>query len=509
MTRNRILILAALVLAPFAFLVGVGTYHLFHTGWTFIAWWPMAACLVAAYGLSWHWTRKKTKLLPNTGFEKPPDLWTDRDAAAWQLVEKRANAIVAITADEMADPKRYSDLAIAMSQEIARVYNPGAADPFGHLTLPEILTCFELVAGDLSRKVNQYVPGSHILTVNQWKQTRKAIDWGQTALNISWLARAVFNPLTTGVQYLASKASGKVFEQAQQNVMLWFQVAFVHELGRHLIELNSGRLKVGALKYRELMQQVESPGTTVPGQSAPSLSVVVIGQVKAGKSSLVNALLGDHQAATDVIPATVGSTRYELKLPDFPPLVIVDTAGYGVNGPTEAEVRNAVESAGHADLILFVAHARTAARSADADMLSKLTSAIALNPQLKFPHMLGVLTHTDLLSPVMEWQPPYNWQTGSRPKEVQMREAATLAQDSVGPRVEGFVPVCTAAGKEWNVRDGLTELMAAAMDDARGTALLKMFHREGRAGAGRKAVDQLLSAGREALRILWESSKRR
>jgi membrane protein implicated in regulation of membrane protease activity len=59
MTRNRILILMALVLAPFVFLVGVGTYHLWITGWTLIVWWPMAACLTAAYGLSWYWTRKK------------------------------------------------------------------------------------------------------------------------------------------------------------------------------------------------------------------------------------------------------------------------------------------------------------------------------------------------------------------------------------------------------------------------------------------------------------------
>ncbi len=507
MTRTRFLILAVLVVAPFLFLMGVGSYHLFVTGWTIIAWWPMAACLAAAYGLGWYWTHRRRKILPNTGVDSPPEIWTDRDAHAWTLVEKKAALVTRITADEMADPKRYADLAIDLSLEIARVYNPTAADPFGHLTLPEILTCAELVAHDLTTKVNTYLPGSHILTVNQWKQSRQVIDWGQRALNISWLARAVFNPVSTGIQYLASRASGAVFKEAQQNVMLWFHTAFVHQLGKHLIELNSGRLRVGAAKYREIMETAQNAADEPGRMAAPSLTVAVIGQVKAGKSSLVNALLGEHKAATDVVPTTVGAIRYDLKLPDQPPVTIVDTAGYGLAGPTEAELAGAVEAAAGADLVLFASQARNAARQADVEMLRKLTAAFARQPHLKFPNMLGVLTHVDLLSPVMEWKPPYDWQAGTRPKEGQMREAVASAQEQLGEKLKVIVPVCTAAGKEWNVTDGLTELMAAAMDDAHGTALLKLFHTEARAGAARKTVDQVLSAGREALRILWASAK--
>ena len=58
------------------------------------------------------------------------------------------------------------------------------------------------------------------------------------------------------------------------------------------------------------------------------------------------------------------------------------------------------------------------------------------------------------------------------------------------------------------MREGLTALMAAAMDDTHGTSLVKLLHREGRAGAARKTVDQVLNAGREALGILWQSVKR-
>lgn len=503
MNPRRILALVALALAPFLFLVCVGSYHLYVTGWGFIAWWPMAACLALAYGLGWYWTRRsKAKLLPDTGIADPPTTWTDRDRQAWKIVERRAASITNVTAEQLADAHRYADTAISLALEVAQVYNPGATDPFGHLTLPEIVTCAELVSRDMNERVNKYIPGSHLLSVNDWKSAKRAVDWGKTAMDVSWLARAVLNPINTSVQYLASKASGSIWNRVQDNVMLWFQTAFVHELGKHLIELNSGRLRVGAEKYREI---VEREGASVPGSS---LSIAVVGQVKAGKSSLVNALLGENRAATDVLPTTERSTKYELKLPDQAPLTIVDTAGYGENGPTEAEVANALIAAENADMILFVGHARTAARRADVDMLAKLAAAFLAKPHLRFPPTIAAMTHVDLLSPAMEWSPPYDWQSGERVKEINMKEAVVQLREQLGERIAAAAPVCTASGREWNVREGLTALMAAAMDDSHGTSLLKLLHRQGHAGAARKTVDQVLNAGREALGILWQSVKR-
>jgi uncharacterized protein len=507
MKWQRIALVAFLALAPFLFLITVGTYHLWATGWGFIAWWPMAASLALAYFLGWLWTRKgNLRLLPNTNIPEPPTTWTARDQQAWAIVEKKAAAITTITTAEMVDTQRYADTAISLALEIAQVYHPGSTDPFGHLTLPEILTCAELVAHDLHTKVSDHLPGSHLLTINQWKQTKQAVDWGKTAWNVSWVARAVMNPLKAGIQYVASKASGSILNRVQENVMLWFYTAFIHELGQHLIELNSGRLKVGAKRYREIMHEAERPPAT--SVVVNSVSVAIVGQVKAGKSSLVNALLGEQRAATDVVPTTTGATKYELKLPDQTPVTIVDTAGYGVNGPTEAEVTAAVEAAQQAELILLVLHARTAARKADVEMLAKIEAAFALNPQLRFPPVIAVLSHIDLLSPAMEWQPPYLWEKGCRTKEVQIREAIAMAAESLDDRTKTFVPVCTAAGKNWNVEDTLTELMAATMDDAHGTALLKLLHKESRSGRAQKTLDQVLTGGRAALKILWESVKK-
>ena len=38
-------------------------------------------------------------------------------------------------------------------------------------------------------------------------------------------------------------------------------------------------------------------------------------------------------------------------------------------------------------------------------------------PHLKMPPILVVMTHIDLLTPAMEWAPPYDWRHPTRVKE--------------------------------------------------------------------------------------------
>ncbi len=499
----RWVVVAALISAPVLFLVIVGSYHLYSTGWGFIVWWPMAGSLTLAYVLSWYWTRRsRAQLLPSTGFETPPSTWTERDRQAWRLVERHAANITEISIEQVADAQRNADLAVSLALEVARVYYPGANDPFSHLTLPEIVTCAELVSHDLNQRVNKYIPGSHLLTVNDWKTAKRAIDWSKTAMDASWYARAVINPINTGMQFLASKASGQILNRVQDNVLLWFHTAYIHELGRYLIELNSGRLKVGAEKYRDLMSNNDREPLST------ALSIAILGQVKSGKSSLINSLLGERKAATDVLVTTKGATNYELRLPDCPHLTLVDTAGYGESGPTEREVSDAIVAAEKADLILMTCHARTAARQADLALFERLEKAFQSKPNLRMPPVILVLTHVDLLSPALEWSPPYDWKSGIRKKEVSIHEAVSSVQDNFQKKIAAAVPVCTANQKEWNIHEELLILMAGSMNESRGIALLKLLEQEGRSGAARKTVDQVWNAGREALNILWQSVKR-
>jgi predicted GTPase len=534
--KLRIVVVAVLGLAPVLAAAGVGYYHLWHRGWAFYAWGGTAVCFATAYGLAWYWTRRGSlaAVLPPTGAESAPGYWTDRDREAWKLVEAHAAAADKLTPDQMQDADRYSAEAQKLALQIAQLYAPGTAHPFGHLTLPEILTCGELVAHDLAELVEKYIPGSHMLVVNDWARAGKTLDqattWYPRLRNAYWALSAVIDPIHTGMQVLGTKAGlAPMFQRAQQNVMVWFHTAYVHKLGRYLIELNSGRLKVGAKRYLELMAQhvepvadvgwvessrpAETPGEEDGGsrsstrpKEAPPVTLAVVGPVKAGKSSLVNAMLGEQLAATDVLPLTPGATKYTLREPGQPLFTLVDTAGYGNDGPTDADLAAALEAASHADLLILATPANSAARRPEVEFLGKLKAAFAARPHLRMPPTLLALTKADLLSPKAEWSPPYDWKAGTRPKEATMRDAVAAAREQFGALAGEAVPVCGSPGREWGVRDDLLATVAGQLGEARGVGLLRALHAEAAADKWKRAGGQLLNAGKALFGAWLESN---
>jgi uncharacterized protein len=510
--------------APVIFLVSVGSYHLYTTGWSFIAYWPMALCWLLAFGLGWFWTRQlRQKVKPQEQPEVPtPNYWTARDHQAWELVQKHAEGVEAVRPDQMSDLNRYATDAQALALKVAQIYQPGATDPFAHLTMPEILTCGELVAHDLSALVISYVPGSHLMTIQDIKRVRQAVDtatdWYPRIRNLYWAVSLVMNPLKAGMQIAASKAGlGPAYQGLQQNLLLWFHTAYIREIGRYLIELNSGRLKVGAKRYLELMAQHQAPPEGAATPSGPEaeakpvtaekpIVLAVVGPVKAGKSTLVNVLLGEQLAATDVLPLTQGKNRYTLSQPGRPTFILIDTQGFGQTGATDSDVKAAIEAAQEADLMLVVVPARSAARKPEVDFLDQVRAGIRATPQFKLPPTLVALSHIDLLTPAMEWAPPYDWRSGMRTKEVQMREAVLAAAEVFGDRAEEFIPVCTAKGKEQSVREELLAALAVRLGQARGVALLRALHAESSTGQTRKVFDQLANVSGQIVKTIWKEA---
>jgi predicted GTPase len=499
--RVRIAIVAVLFVAPFVGFAGCGAYYFWWNGWTAIASFTAIGCFALAYGLAWFWTRRGAKVLPAAGPTEPLAHWTDRDRAAWKLVEEQVDAVTRVTVDDVSDVRKYAADAQTMALAVARIYHPDATDPFGHLTLPEILACVELVAQDLTELVGKYVPGSHLIRINDLDHVQRAADWYTKTRNAYWLASAVLDPIRTGFQVAATRLGVTApWQKLRENVLHWFYTAYLRELGRYLVELNSGRLKVGVKRYRELMGgAVNRDAESSERNGSPPITLAVIGQVKAGKSSLVNALLGEQRAAADVLPSTEGVTCYQLTEPA--PLDLLDTAGYGQSGSDDTA--SAQEAVAIADLVLYVAPARSAARATDLSILDRFAESAGKTPHLRRPPVVLVLTHIDLLTPATEWAPPYDWQ-GSRPKEVSVREAWAAATEVFGDRVMAVVPVCAAPGREYGVRTDLLAAIAGLLGEARGVAVLKTLHAEAEAGQSRKVVGQVVNVGREAFRALWD-----
>lgn len=489
-------LLSVLFSLPFFFLMGFGAVQLWHTGLFVWVWWPMAACIMLALFLAWRWQRGRRLLQADFA---PSLHWTERDRQAWQLVERRVQGVTEISLDQLGAFSFYARTAEDMALEMARFYKPGAADPMGSLTLIEILGVIELAAHDLAALMEQYVPGSHFLTIDSWRTAQKAVGWYQNISKAGWVLAGLFNPIGTAARYLATQMGvNKPWQKFQANLQLWFYHAFLQRLGAYLIELYGGRLRRGATRYRQLFGTPSGPRLSAASEP---ITFVIAGQTKAGKSSLINALLGERRAQTDVVEATAEITRYEMH-PDKldARLILIDTVGYANEGPRPDQLRATEKAAQLADVMLLVLHARNPARQADLDLLHKLQEFFARRPDLKKPPVLGVLTHIDLLSPSLEWSPPYDWTKPQRPKERHMAEAVAAVQEQLGDHLLGVVPVCTAPGKEFGVQEGLVPALTALLDEARAVALVRCLRGEADSGKMTKVVQQLLTVGSELIK---------
>jgi predicted GTPase len=523
MSRWRVFLASFLIGAPFLALAAIGSFYLWRTGLSFSVWWPMAASMILGYVLAWHWQRNKQLLRPIG--DTPPLHWTSRDLEAWKLVEERARRGAQIDPAKLSTFQFYIDTAEEMALQLARFFYPRAKDPIESVTIPEILAVVELASRDLGDMVDKYLPGGHLLTLRNWRQAQQISDWYRTASNVYWVVAALFSPVNTALRYATSQAGiSRPLELLQQNLLLWFYTAFVHRTGTYLIDLNSGRLRVGADRYRQLQEawrprsQAPLPdgqeplSPTSPSEVRPEqvgrIVLTVVGQVKSGKSSFVNALLGEQRAVTDVLPATEEVTRYELQPSGVPSrLVVNDTVGYAHTGPREDQLRATEEAARQSDLIILIVHARNPAREADLRLLRELRNWFGSRPDLKMPPILGVMTHIDLLSPAMEWSPPYNWIHPERAKEHQIQQAWEALKEQLGEYLVGIVPLCTEQEKVYGMNDWFLPTLTELLDEAHAVALLRCIRAEADTGKVRRVFEQLLRAGQQAGLALWHAPR--
>src|SRR5262249_38293935 len=153
----------------------------------------------------------------------------------------------------------------------------------------------------------------------------------------------------------------------------------------------------------------------------------------------------------------------------------------------------AVEASRDADLILLVTPATNPGRKFDIDLLDRLRTWFETKPHLRMPPVVVVVNHVDLLSPKAEWNPPYDWKAGPRPKEGNIREAVGVVKEQVGERAADVVPLCARAGNIFGI-DGLVLALAAHLDHARGAAVLKAFEAATNERPVGKVFDQIGNA---------------
>ncbi len=508
MPRWRLILIAVLMLLPVLSLVTIGLWMALQSGyWMWLAW--LVPCCWGGAWLLLRRTKRTSVPLPEIGSRVH---WTPHDQAASTIITAEQSRVDQATSAQLIDPEFYQQVTLDLATKLARHYYPKSDDPLGSLSIVELATVSHLVCEDLEGWFQKYVPGSHLVTVSQWRMLGNLPPWLNVLSNVGSLASVVWDP-TKIPRYLAMRGAGDpLISLVKSNLLGAFFRFYTQRIGYYLIELNSGRLRGGSSRYRRTMELInpsESPSskgdtTGSTEQKTVTVTIAIVGQVKAGKSSLVNCLLGDQQAAVDVLPLTRDVKRYELTGSSVTDrtsdrLILLDTPGYSDAGTTAAQKEATREAVRHADLVLLVLAATSPAKQSDAEMLAEMNRWFQDRHQLKPPPVIGVVSKVDALSPIMEWSPPYQWEEPSRPKEHSIREAVDYVSETLGASLSAVVPVVTDRehGRVYGLEEWLLPTIALHLEDARAVSLVRTLHREYDQQRTWQVVSQLIQVGRQ------------
>ena len=225
----------------------------------------------------------------------------------------------------------------------------------------------------------------------------------------------------------------------------------VLEIGRASIELYAGRLALADEEVRAA-QERDMADTVAP--PAP-VRIVLIGQVNAGKSSLVNALAQEIRCAVGPLPVTSHVAEYLLELEGRPTVTLVDMPGLDERAESASELRAQAE---RADLIMWVASATQPARGPDRERLDDI-------------------------------------RTWAGPKARAIRAAVNAVAGALALRADAIVPVAMPPGREPYNLDTLWARIAVELDEAK-LAQLDRLRVGGQRLSLRELADQFGHIGR-------------
>jgi len=350
------------------------------------------ALTLAGWGLA-RLLRAK-RMAPISPTVEPAPTWPPTGHAAWQDVEAIAQRVE--SEDLPLDrPQALWGVLVEVLQAVARHYHPNRSQPELEIPAPYVLRVVELVAYDLRNAFSEYVPGSHVLTLGDLLRLRRLAAWAREAFLLYRVARLGYNPVGALLREIRQLATGRLQDTSARGIRRWAQGFCVRRAGYYAIQLYGGHLVLDDVAFADYQtrqsqrdaQRAEAQGAELEEEP---LRILVVGQVKSGKSSLVNALFGEVRAAVDVVPTTRYVEPYVLEREGIARAIILDTAGYEkVEGPDDAfdELRGQILDC---DLMLVVCSATSAARGPDRRLLDRIRASLEEQPDRMMPPLVAV-----------------------------------------------------------------------------------------------------------------------
>ncbi len=509
----RMFVLLALWALPVLFYAVVGSIALYQTGWFRWIVWVLPALWTLAWIVGKLWSPPR---LQHAAHRKPihaPEFWSPQDEAAISVVDQFRESVADVSSQSLPGMDRFLADASELARRLAAHYHAanggGESDGFlNRLTLVEVLAVIHLAAEDLEDWTLRKVPGSELATIGQIGRVPGYINILDNLQKVAYLGSAILNPSRL-LSYPLWRKSGRVTVEIQNELIRAFYGRYLRQVGYYMIEMYSGRLRGGSRNYREQFGRMAS-AVHAAGGSADALSslrdvattIAVMGQVKAGKSSLVNALVQENVAVTSVLPQTREVARIEFLLPGSSnKLTLLDTPGYSEASVTRRQQQEIETAAEIADIVLLVMAANVSAREPDVQIVRQLGEHYRTKSHLKPPTIIAVLTHIDFLRPVREWSPPYDWRHPTQLKEESIAAAVAYTKELFGEAIAGYACVYTGDVHDapTSVADELVPQLLEHLDHGHSAAILKAFYQRLSRQRYEKLANQLIGLAKSVV----------
>jgi hypothetical protein len=508
--RARWGITLLIVVFPYLVLGIAGAVWLFQHGW----WWSWLAVTATASLAVWLLARSARQqtgaallgALPQSKFEPSP-YWPPAGISAWRKIDELARTVDASKLP-LDQPEKLWKLLEEVLTITAREFYPRKSSPMLEVPIPHVLRVIELVSQDLREALSANIPGAHILTMRDLQRVQEISRWVPWLYTAYRVGAAIYNPANAVMREAANWAQGDLFDASALQTKQWVLQFAIRRAGFYAIELYSGQLVLHEVQFEGELKSTQAARETARQRSEKFASepfrILVLGQVKAGKSSLVNALFGETRAAVDVVPRTRHVEPYVLERDGLRQALILDTAGYDDATVPDEHSRKATSEVLRSDLILLVCSATTAAHAADRRLLEAWRTRFQTEPDREFPPLVVVLTHVDQLRPFREWAPPYDLLDAANAKSQSIRTACEATASDLQLPVEWVVPVCLAPDQIYNVNESLIPAVLDSLNTADRIRCLRCLREIHDEAYWRKVGEQAVNGGQ----ILWKIGRR-
>ncbi|BAY40160.1 small GTP-binding protein domain-containing protein [Nostoc sp. NIES-2111] len=334
---------------------------------------------------------------------------------------------------------------------IALIYYPEAQYPLLNIYIPQAYGLIRGTVDDLDQWIQKLSPALNQVTIGQAYQAyevyRKLEPSARKVLRAWNWAQWFLNPVAA----VANRATKGTTNQANQQLLVnlgqLLREAALKNLCRQAIALYSGTtppISTATVSTPTLPKTKTQTLESILAQAEPvekveqkPVSILLAGRTGAGKSSLINTIFQSNLAEVDVLPSTAEIQNYHWQTQDGETLNLLDTPGY--EQVKRSDLRDLVlKYATEADLLVLVTPVLDPALQMDVDFLQEIKAIVADIPAI------AVVTQVDRLRPIREWQLPYDWQEGNRPKEIAIREATAYRENLLGEYCNLVLPVVTS-----------------------------------------------------------------